>query len=176
MDSSLDSWSFETPRLRAAPWPSGSHRLESQGLPSVVADLLTPAVTAPLPEPWHGPYSAARAAEWIHDRDAEGTTLLVVDRTTDEPVGLVFLHDSSDLDHPRSELRLGYLVAESRWGRGFATELVRGLVAWARSSPYLRVVAGVASNNAASRRVLEKSGFAVVSEVTGPELFYSIEV
>jgi RimJ/RimL family protein N-acetyltransferase len=142
----------------------------------VVAALLTPAVTAPLPEPWHGPYTEARAAAWIRDRDAEGTTLLVADQTTDEPVGLVLLHDASEPGRPTSELRLGYLIAECRWGRGYATELVRGFVGWARGSPYDRIVAGVATDNAASRRVLEKAGFSVVPEPPGPEIFYSIEV
>ena len=30
------------------------------------------------------------------------------------------------------EVRLGYLVSEAAWGRGFATELVKGLFDWCR--------------------------------------------
>ena len=156
-------------------WPSGT-RQGSLDLASFVAQLLTPNVTAPLPEPWHGPYSEHRAAAWIKDRDDEGTALLVVERATGNPMGLVLLHVSPEIRKPDSELRLGYLLAESYWGRGFATELLGGFVEWARTASYRRVVAGVASDNAASRRVLEKSGFTRKREATGSEDLYVILV
>ena len=57
------------------------------------------------------------------------------------------------------ELRLGYLVSESQWGRGFATELVRGVVNWVRVRGFRSIIAGVAKGNASSIRVLEKTGF-----------------
>ena len=166
--SHLSRCSFETARLRVSRWPSEVGK-ESIDLPSVVAQLLTPNVTASLPEPWHGPYSRSRAARWIQDRDAEGTTLLVEDRSSAEPIGLVLLHDSSQVGDSSTELRLGYLVAEAYWGRGYATELLNGFIRWTRSSPYRRVVAGVASDNTASKRVLEKSGFHRLPEAGGPE-------
>ena len=165
---------FATARLRVARWPSEGNE-GSIDLPSVVARLLTPAVTAPLPDSWQGPYSRSRAATWIQERDAEGTTLLVEASSTGDPVGLVLLHDSDEAEEPGTELRLGYLIAESCWGRGYATELVQGFMRWAGSSGYRRIVAGVASHNTASRRVLEKSGFRRAADASGPEEFWMLE-
>ena len=73
-------------------------------------------------------------------------------------------------------MRLGYVVAESVWGRGFATELVAGLVEWSRSEPSIRTIsAGVAPTNEASIRVLDKNGF-LLSAVSDSEHFYQVSV
>ena len=168
--------SFETPRLHVADW----HVLtDGQGreprLPRIVRELLTPNVTQPLPESWHGPYSAKRAVDWIRERDAEGIQLLAVSRQTSNVVGLVLLHQGSSTPPDSGELRLGYLVSESQWGRGFATELVRGVVNWVRVRGFRSIIAGVAKGNASSIRVLEKTGFSrTESESPGaPEIFYT---
>ena len=62
-------------------------------MPEVVRDLLTPRVTAPLPEAWHGSYTEERAREWIRDRDSEGTTIVAISKASDECVGLLLLHE-----------------------------------------------------------------------------------
>ncbi len=145
----------------AAPW-----------LARVVEAMLTPAVTAHLPPAWQGPFDSDRAARWIRERDAEGRVLLVVEQESGSPVGLVMLHhaDSSD---PAAEVRLGYLLAESSWGRGYATELIRGLTEWAGRVGVRSVVGGVSRENHASIRVLEKAGFERLREEgPGDEVFY----
>ena len=164
--------SFTTPRLRVSPWHSVSGGEAPRDLAAVVMGLLTPNVTASLPEPWRGPYSRSRAAAWIEDRDSEGTVLLVEDQAHGHPVGLLLLHDSSEPGDPNSELRIGYLVAEAFWGRGFASELIRGFADWAREASYGQVVAGVERGNAPSKRVLEKSGFVQLVGEDGTEDFY----
>ena len=95
-----------------------------------------------------------------------------------EPVALVFLHQTWHASSARSELRLGYLVAESQWGKGFGTELVRGVVAWASARPIGSIIAGVLAANAPSIRVLEKCGFTRIQgeRVSCTELFYSIDL
>ncbi len=165
---------FATTRLRVDRWPSEGDS-GSTDLPSVVARLLTPSVTAPLPDSWRGSYSRSRALAWIQDRDAEGTTLLVEHKSNGRPVGLLLLSDSAEAGEPGTEVRLGYLIAESYWGRGYATELLQGFVRWTRSSPYRRIVAGVASDNTASKRVLEKSGFRRSPEARGAQEFWIFE-
>jgi RimJ/RimL family protein N-acetyltransferase len=53
-----------------------------------------------------------------------------------------------------------YALFESFTGRGYATEMARAAIAWARSQPgFAEIVAGVDEVNAASVRVLEKLGF-----------------
>lgn len=55
---------------------------------------------------------------------------------------------------------LGYCLAESAWGQGYATEAARALLEWAFASLDLnRVQAEADTRNAASARVLEKLGF-----------------
>jgi [ribosomal protein S5]-alanine N-acetyltransferase len=53
----------------------------------------------------------------------------------------------------------GYLLARDAWGRGYATEAVGAMVAAARRAGVVRLYAMCHTDNAASRRVLEKSGF-----------------
>lgn len=56
---------------------------------------------------------------------------------------------------------LGYWFTPSAWGKGFATEAVRGFVLWAFDAwPELyRIQATPYHTNVASQRVLQKSGF-----------------
>ena len=69
-------------------------------------------------------------------------------------------------------------MVKSQWGKGFANELVRGLVEWARSRTFASIVAGVAAANIASIRVLEKCGFTRVEDESSAatELFYTIDL
>lgn len=165
--------SFETARLAVGPW----HTVASDAgvdLGQTVSQLLTPATTLGLPQEWRGVYSVARARTWIDERDAESITLLVVERHRHQPVGLVILF-VSPVDETLVDLRIGYLVAESAWGQGYATELVAGLVAWARSQPAVAtLIAGVDASNEASIRVLAKCGFAPVSDSDEPEAFFEL--
>jgi len=167
--------SFDTLRLSATDWHSAmAAPKDGRSLAETVQALLTPAVTAPLPEAWQGPYSETRAEEWIRDRDAKGTTLLITSTDSGQSVGLVFLHESERLHPGKLELRLGYLIADSQWGKGYATELVSGLTNWAQERPYGSIVAGVSSQNTRSRRVLEKCGFSRVSDSGSDEPFYAL--
>ena len=88
----------------------------------------------------------------------EGATLSVTEKVSGWPMGLVILFETPP--EVGMEVRLGYLLADAGWGMGFATEIVGGLIRWCRAQPSIRSLAGgVASDNAASRRVLEKNGF-----------------
>ena len=150
---------FETARLRVEEW-HGCRSTSSarQDLAHIVAQILTEPVTRSLPEAWAGPYSVERARRWIAERDEGGTTLLVIERSTQETAGLVVLFEfESDLG---VEVRLGYLLAERFWGKGLASELIAGLVRWCREQVDIHSIAGgVARDNPASKRVLEKAGF-----------------
>jgi RimJ/RimL family protein N-acetyltransferase len=129
-----------------------------ESLEVAISEMLTPAVTRSLPPEWQGSYSGERARQWVEARDREGATLVVVERSRCTAIGLVILfHDGEEPDGPR--LRLGYLLAESAWGKGLASELIRGFVEWCQETGVTSVVGGVERGNVASQRVLEKSGF-----------------
>ncbi|WP_086844660.1 GNAT family N-acetyltransferase [Amycolatopsis kentuckyensis] len=57
------------------------------------------------------------------------------------------------------EPELAFELLRRVWGRGYATEASKAILAWARSSGYVRVGATVWEWNTASRRVLAKLGF-----------------
>ena len=153
------NYSFETTRLLVKEWHSfpDESRL-SQNLTDIVKDILTPNVTESLPPAWQGHYTADRVRDWIKQRDAEGVTLLIVDKEFMNPLGLVILFDMTKGSNI-AELRLGYLLAESAWGKGIGSEVIKGLVGFCQNQPVASITGGVAKDNLASKRVLEKSGF-----------------
>lgn len=68
-------------------------------------------------------------------------------------IGLVPVHE-----HRHAEL--GYWIAKGHWGRGYATEAVRRVLAFGFDQLGLhRIHAGYYSHNPASGRVLAKTGF-----------------
>jgi RimJ/RimL family protein N-acetyltransferase len=166
------SCAFETDRLIVGDWHDLAERL-GLDLADVITVVLTTTTTSALPPDWYGDYDADRATRWIIDRDAESPTLLAIEKETGNAIGLMILFETA-LDDGSSEidLRLGYVLAESAWGNGFATELVNGLVQWARSEPLIRSISGgVAQDNEASAKVLVKNGFAPTHSPDGERLY-----
>jgi RimJ/RimL family protein N-acetyltransferase len=62
------------------------------------------------------------------------------------------------------EREVTYWIGRSYWGRGIATDALNAFLAVDRSRP---LYAHVASDNAASRRVLQKCGFRVIATEQG---------
>uniref|UniRef100_A0A7S2SE02 N-acetyltransferase domain-containing protein n=1 Tax=Mucochytrium quahogii TaxID=96639 RepID=A0A7S2SE02_9STRA len=148
------------------------------GMPRVLSGMLVENVTKSLPPDWQGDYSEERAMQWMQEREKEGTTvLLCVEKEAKEPIGLMILFEM-DYQGGGKEVRLGYLLREQSWGKGFASELIGAFVPWCRSVPSIRSIAGgVAKDNPASARVLEKNGFHVSSEEsTEHETMFRLEV
>lgn len=176
-----ETCAFETERLIVKQWHAlASGQWPSLDLPTVIAEMMTDAVTRYLPMAWRGPYTVARAEVWIAERDEESPTLLAVDRSTGEAAGLVILFESVADTGEGTDLRLGYLLAEAAWGQGLATELLDGLIRWCRDQPDLvSLSGGVATINDASTRVLDRLGFTLV-DTNGPatddELLYQLNL
>ena len=124
---------FDTERLAVDEW----HRVAEHadlGLATFVAQLMNPRTTQSLPPSWRGIYSVDRARAWIAERDAESPTCLVTDRRTGEAIGLLIIFvELGTGEASQTDVRLGYILMEARWGEGIASELVAGLVQWARS-------------------------------------------
>ena len=151
---------YTTDRLTVGPWHAVAAEGAGVDLASTVAAILTPAVTASLPDEWQGPFGLERARRWIEQRDGEGATLLARDHVSGQAVGLLVLHERADASDPVVDVRLGYLVAESAWGQGYGRELVAGFVGWCRGQSTIRSLAGgVEAGNVASVRILEACGF-----------------
>jgi ribosomal-protein-alanine N-acetyltransferase len=151
---------FSTRRLMVGEWHDIAGRSGLDLVDSVCA-VLTRATTGALPADWQGDFDAERAEYWIEARDAESPTSLAIDRQSGQPIGLLILFEAAAEDHrDQLDIRLGYIVAESVWGRGLASELVGGFVTWALAeSTIASISGGVASRNMASVQVLHKNGF-----------------
>ena len=158
----LRNCTFETGRLLVKDWHTvSSSDWRSRELADVVLAMLTERVTRSLPATWQSICTTGRAREWIEERDREGPTLLVVDKLTQRAVGLMFLFEmKAEGCADDRDVRLGYLLSEDSWGKGIASELVDGFVRWCREQGTISSIAGgVAPDNPASARVLDKNGF-----------------
>lgn len=153
------SYKFETERMIVNKLRSVS--IFDNEMANAVKAILTPRVTQYLPEGWQGEYSIDRAIQWIEERERESVLLLALERLSKSPIGLMILFESVD-DQAQSSVRLGFMLAEETWGRGFASELVKGLVQWSGSVGISSLIGGVERENIASQRVMEKSGFVAV--------------
>ena len=178
----LQACEFETARLVVKEWHSlAPSDWQQRELSRVVAAMLTEPVTRSLPAAWQGGYTAERAREWIEERDREGHTLLVVDQSTHQAVGLMILFEmQTEEGNGEAEVRLGFVLSEATWGKGIASELVSGFVSWCRGQESISSIAGgVAHDNPASKRVLEKNGFQLVrsgGDITQGEQLYRLSI
>ena len=103
--------------------------------------------------PW--PYREEHARQWIAaPRDPRLPNLLL---TLPGEGGLIV--GGCGLNEEDGRVELGYWVAPEHWGRGYATEAVRGLLSLARLAGHRRITARHALDNPASGRVLRKLGF-----------------
>ena len=158
---------YDTDRLVVNQWRSLSTDKE---MARAVMKILTPRVTRPLPENWQGEYSEDRATRWIEKRDQEAALLLILDQSSENPVGLMILNDG-DEEHSRLNIRVGYMLDEAAWGQGFASEVLRGLISWCKTVAISSIVGGVEQDNIASQRVMEKNGFVAQASDDGELLF-----
>jgi ribosomal-protein-alanine N-acetyltransferase len=107
------------------------------------------------------PYTEADARAWFAHCDARTgePTSFAID-WHGEAIGGAGLEPLADVY--RLTATVGYWLGEPFWGRGFATQAVRALTAYAFSTFDLhRLEATVFDWNQASARVLEKAGYAL---------------
>ncbi|NUQ18363.1 MAG: GNAT family N-acetyltransferase [Sphingomonas sp.] len=105
--------------------------------------------------PW--PYTVRDAEAYLASpRDPVLPSLLIFERTDGAPR----LVGSCGLGRrPSGAVELGYWIARTSWGRGFATEAGRALIQIARALGLPQLEASHFIDNPASARVLEKLGF-----------------
>lgn len=152
--TSDDIFRLETKRLWLR-WPRAS---DAAAIKSFASLAETARMTAQIPHP----YPEGEAERFIFRSRADNANgdamILVISRKGEDRlvVGLTSATVSA-----AGEIELGFMVAPSAWSKGFATEAVRAhieaLFSLTRTE---RLVANARANNLASRRVLEKCGFA----------------
>lgn len=81
-------------------------------------------------------------------------TYLVTSNAADAVFGAFKLRSGG-----QARLEVGYALARPFWGRGYMTEILTEVVAWALQQPSIWRIGAVADiENIASQRVMEKSG------------------
>ena len=105
------------------------------------------------------PYTRKDARRWIRFTERvpfPPTNFAIV--LEDEAIGGIGFERRNDLERFTAEL--GYWLSEQHWGKGYATEAVQAIAAYAFSRfDFVRLQARVLEGNPASCRVLEKAGF-----------------
>ncbi|HEY0130795.1 MAG TPA: GNAT family N-acetyltransferase [Allosphingosinicella sp.] len=107
-------------------------------------------------------------APWPY-RLGDAESFLATERRPTEASLLIFLRSGGEAGliggigfgrRPTGRIEFGYWIARRHWGRGYATEAGRAVLAMARHSLRLKGLdAGHFLDNPASGRVLEKLGF-----------------
>ena len=115
--------------------------------------------------PW--PYGLRDAEAFLAQaRDPALPSFLIFERTDAEPR----LVGSCGLGRrPSGAVELGYWIARSFWGRGYATEAATALIDIARTLGFTRLEGSHFLDNPASGRVLEKLGFQPLG-ITAPRM------
>ncbi|MEU6403155.1 GNAT family N-acetyltransferase [Streptomyces sp. NPDC046985] len=133
--------------------------------------------------PWveGGPFSGTRGAaggivkayeNGVHR--PEWGAFLLVRREDGRAVGAMGFHGPPDEE---GAAEVGYDLAESARGRGYATEALRALTAWPPAREGVRrLFARVAPDNVPSQRVLERAGFKRVGDAEDDHLAYELPV
>jgi len=97
-----------------------------------------------------------------HRRDGKPATLLAFDREDGALVGIVDLHGFS---HDGASAMIAYTVDGAYEGRGFASEAVGAVIAYAAHELRVRqLTAYYDPANARSERLLQRAGFTVVMQ------------
>ncbi len=132
--------------------------------------ILTPNVVKYLPSTWGLVNTLSDADNWINERVEESSLLTIINGDT--LIGYLFLY-GEEMEKSLINVHIGYLFGEEYWGKGFATELLRGFVHWAEKSEFIKMITGgVEKSNVGSIKVLEKCSFRRNTVEKGDTVFY----
>lgn len=144
-----------TPRLRGLPLAES----DLDDLLVLHRDLRILALFDPDPEPLTDDETRAFLDEKLAHWREHGFGIWVFRDASGAFVGRCGIHRKTVLG--KDEVELGYIVRSDLWSQGYATEMALAVAQYAFDELGLpNVVAFTREDNARSRRVLEKSGFA----------------
>ena len=90
---------------------------------------------------------------------AKKESILLAVCLVDAPEKLVGIGEIYNYEAEKEKASIGYRLARPIWGKGVATEVTRLLKNYLLSVGVRKITAHVMTENAASKRVLEKNGF-----------------
>lgn len=168
---------FKTPRLSVLRWNFIEvHPDFRNATTESVLKIMTPKVTKALPDGWQQLDTPAKAETWIQERKEDSYFYSITSTESKEIIGFLFLYENEE-SNQSTELRLGYLLTETVWGKGMGSELIAGLLEWSKNTGIIDSISGgVEKDNIGSIKVLEKNGFSQsTEELPDNMLLYQIE-
>lgn len=93
------------------------------------------------------------------------------DKETDSFIGWFMLVPADN-----EFLELGFMLVRRFWNNGFATEICKTIIDFARTQKIAGLTASTSTDNAASMRVLEKIGFSYSKNIFVPEKVFGGEI
>ena len=147
---------IETDRLRL----SAPDRADASAMIEHANDYEVARRLARLPHP----YGAREADHFFEHIATEESVWKVARRSDGAFLGLVGLSGAAP-----ARVELGYWYGRAHWGRGYATEAGRAVLAFARTqAPTTHFISGYFADNPASGNVLRKLGFVETGRSTQP--------
>ncbi|MCS6318349.1 MAG: GNAT family N-acetyltransferase [Nitrospira sp.] len=167
----LDSAALITPRLLLRQWQQSD--LEPFAAMNSDADVMRY-----FPAPWSREQSDAFAQRVMRLIDERGWGFWAVEeRASGRFVGFVVLHVPSDQLPFSPFVEVGWRLAKSHWGLGYATEAVQSAIAFGFQQLHLvELVAFTAITNLKSRAVMERLGMRLDSEFDHPQVAVESEL
>ena len=131
---------------------------QKDDLKALVRHANNPKIAANLRDQFPHPYTRREGIEFLEYAQVQEPESSFAIEYGGEAVGGVGFQMGRDI--ARTSAEMGYWLSEELWGRGIATRAVTAMSDWAFENYGLtRVFAMAFAHNAASIRVLEKSGF-----------------
>jgi [ribosomal protein S5]-alanine N-acetyltransferase len=132
----------------------------------LVRQANNPQVAMNLRDLFPQPYTARDADEWMARAARQVAGVHFAITVEDQVAGGIGLLPGSDVNRIQAEI--GYWLGQAWWGRGIATDAVRGLTRHAFATLALnRLFATPFAPNLASCRVLEKAGYRCEGRMLG---------
>jgi len=121
-------------------------------------------IAARMTDSFPHPFTETNAITFINKAQASLTSRILAIICDGELVGAIGLHAQEGI--MRKNMELGYWIAQSKWGRGIATEAVKQMVNLGFSSfDITRIFARPFGSNVASQKVLEKARFTLEAKL-----------
>ena len=161
--------SFESARLNVSEITGDDDTclLERAALLDGILGILTPAVVENLPPYFHDVDTKESAQQWL-DKMLSESRLCLVTSTSGTLMGFLFAYVENGRD-----AHIGYLLKETFWGKGFASELLQGFITHVtKTESWIALVGGVDTSNVASAHLLKKLGFVEQPAGPGDVVFY----
>lgn len=146
---------YETQRLRVFEISNSLPLKEENNLLECIIELFTPSVVLNLPSYFHKIKSLADAKTWFDRMNSESSLFVIKHNESNKIMGFIFAFVENERD-----AHIGYLLGESYWKQGYASEVLKGFLLNAKKQKkWNKLIAGVDSNNEVSSKLLLKTGF-----------------